>query len=71
VEALKRLGDLALAERLARAEAVELDGRQMRVRFAGPTAADDLAFVEAASHRVLDAGRMLFGPLNRLAVTQE
>lgn len=71
VEALKRLGDLALAERLARAEAVELDGRQMRVRFAGPTAADDLAFVEAASHRVLDAGRMLFGPLNRLAVERE
>lgn len=68
VEALKRLGDLELADCLAHAAAVELDGRQMRVRFTGPTAADDLAFVEAASHRLLDAGRMLFGPLNRLTV---
>lgn len=68
VEALKRLGDLELAACLGRAEAVVLDGRQMRVRFTGPTAADDLAFVKAASHRLLDAGRMLFGPLNRLTV---
>ncbi len=68
-EALRRLGDSDLANRLDRAGAVELDGRQLRVSFSGPTAAENVAAVEAASHRVLDAGRMLFGPLQRLTVT--